>query len=208
MDDEDNDTSPIHEMLDDKLRVVYFKGYLASVAQAIKWVTIFFYYFFFTYTCMCQLPHLLLINLIDLFIWFPCTDWCLYMHLHGKGKICRQKCFFSCLIFFSFLFLFLTFFFSNTFWEPKLSLKFIVLFFSFSLFSFPYIFFLKFSQNQKCTLCYIWDNWAYKFGGTPCKSLNMVGQGSVLIVLVTSFWIRTGCFELFKYIYNCWLDAK
>ncbi|CBI23349.3 unnamed protein product, partial [Vitis vinifera] len=36
MDDEDNDTSPLHEMLDDKLRVFYFKGYLASVAQAIK----------------------------------------------------------------------------------------------------------------------------------------------------------------------------
>ena len=36
MDDEDSDTSPLHEMLDDKLRVAYFKGYLASVAQAIK----------------------------------------------------------------------------------------------------------------------------------------------------------------------------
>ncbi|KAD4584097.1 hypothetical protein E3N88_21698 [Mikania micrantha] len=36
MDDEDNDTSPLHEMLDDKLRVTYFKGYLASVSQAIK----------------------------------------------------------------------------------------------------------------------------------------------------------------------------
>ncbi|KAG5124316.1 hypothetical protein JHK82_031053 [Glycine max] len=36
MDDEDNDNLPLHEMLDDKLRVRYFKGYLASVAQAIK----------------------------------------------------------------------------------------------------------------------------------------------------------------------------
>lgn len=36
MDDEDDDTSPLHEMLDDKLRVRYYKGYLASVAQAIK----------------------------------------------------------------------------------------------------------------------------------------------------------------------------
>ncbi|KAK7323431.1 hypothetical protein VNO77_26903 [Canavalia gladiata] len=36
MDDEDDDNVPLHEMLDDKLRVRYFKGYLASVAQAIK----------------------------------------------------------------------------------------------------------------------------------------------------------------------------
>ncbi|PON55408.1 Glycoside hydrolase [Parasponia andersonii] len=36
MDDEENETSPLHEMLDDKLRVVYFKRYLAAVAQAIK----------------------------------------------------------------------------------------------------------------------------------------------------------------------------
>ncbi|KAH7542139.1 hypothetical protein FEM48_Zijuj02G0041600 [Ziziphus jujuba var. spinosa] len=36
MDDEENDTLPLHEMLDDKLRVIYFKGYLAAVAQAIK----------------------------------------------------------------------------------------------------------------------------------------------------------------------------
>lgn len=36
MDDEDDDNVPLHEMLDDKLRVHYFKGYLASVAQAIK----------------------------------------------------------------------------------------------------------------------------------------------------------------------------
>nr|POE95690.1 beta-glucosidase 4 [Quercus suber] len=36
MDDEDNETSPLHEMLDDKLRVVYYKRYLAAVAQAIK----------------------------------------------------------------------------------------------------------------------------------------------------------------------------
>ncbi|KAH9747000.1 Beta-glucosidase 42 [Citrus sinensis] len=36
MDDEENDSSPLHEMLDDKLRVRYFKGYLSGVAQAIK----------------------------------------------------------------------------------------------------------------------------------------------------------------------------
>ncbi|KAJ0736903.1 putative beta-glucosidase [Helianthus annuus] len=36
MDDEDNDASPLHEMLDDKLRVNYYKGYLASVSLAIK----------------------------------------------------------------------------------------------------------------------------------------------------------------------------
>lgn len=36
MDDEEDDSLPLHEMLDDKLRVRYFKGYLASVAQAIK----------------------------------------------------------------------------------------------------------------------------------------------------------------------------
>ncbi|KAM7280785.1 hypothetical protein ACFE04_007919 [Oxalis oulophora] len=36
MDDEENDTSPLHEMLDDKLRVCYFKGYLAAVSEAIK----------------------------------------------------------------------------------------------------------------------------------------------------------------------------
>jgi hypothetical protein len=36
MDDEENDSLPLHEILDDKLRVRYFKGYLASVAQAIK----------------------------------------------------------------------------------------------------------------------------------------------------------------------------
>ncbi|KAH7542140.1 hypothetical protein FEM48_Zijuj02G0041700 [Ziziphus jujuba var. spinosa] len=36
MDDEDNDTLPLDEMLDDKLRVIYYKGYLAAVAQAIK----------------------------------------------------------------------------------------------------------------------------------------------------------------------------
>ncbi|KAB1203397.1 Beta-glucosidase 42 [Morella rubra] len=36
MDDEENDTSPVHEMLDDKLRVAFFKTYLAAVAQAIK----------------------------------------------------------------------------------------------------------------------------------------------------------------------------
>ncbi|GAU38904.1 hypothetical protein TSUD_119700 [Trifolium subterraneum] len=36
MDDEDDDSLPLHEILDDKLRVRYFKGYVASVAQAIK----------------------------------------------------------------------------------------------------------------------------------------------------------------------------
>jgi len=36
MDDEESDNLPLHEMLDDELRVRYFKGYLASVAQAIK----------------------------------------------------------------------------------------------------------------------------------------------------------------------------
>ncbi|KAK4433079.1 Beta-glucosidase 42 [Sesamum alatum] len=36
MDDEEDDTSPFHQMLDDKLRVSYYKGYLAAVHQAIK----------------------------------------------------------------------------------------------------------------------------------------------------------------------------
>ncbi|KAL3497684.1 hypothetical protein ACH5RR_040416 [Cinchona calisaya] len=36
MDDEDNGRSPPHQMLDDKLRVSYYKGYLAAVDQAIK----------------------------------------------------------------------------------------------------------------------------------------------------------------------------
>ncbi|CAL5364751.1 unnamed protein product [Camellia sinensis] len=36
MDDEDNDSDPLHEMLDDKLRVCYYKSYLAAVSQAIK----------------------------------------------------------------------------------------------------------------------------------------------------------------------------
>ncbi|KAL8055343.1 hypothetical protein ABFX02_04G049600 [Erythranthe guttata] len=36
MDDEDDSTSPFHERLDDKLRVSYYKGYLAAVHQAIK----------------------------------------------------------------------------------------------------------------------------------------------------------------------------
>ncbi|KAJ9176064.1 hypothetical protein P3X46_011414 [Hevea brasiliensis] len=35
MDDEDSN-APLHKMLDDKLRVRYFKGFLAAVAQAIK----------------------------------------------------------------------------------------------------------------------------------------------------------------------------
>ncbi|CAL5363050.1 unnamed protein product [Camellia sinensis] len=33
MDDEDNDSDPLHEMLDDKLRVCYYKSYLAAVSQ-------------------------------------------------------------------------------------------------------------------------------------------------------------------------------
>ncbi|GAB2277148.1 Beta-glucosidase 42 [Dionaea muscipula] len=36
MDDEENHTAQVHEMLDDKLRVTFFKGYLAAVAQAIR----------------------------------------------------------------------------------------------------------------------------------------------------------------------------
>ncbi|GMN59753.1 hypothetical protein TIFTF001_028836 [Ficus carica] len=36
MDDEENETAPLHEMLDDKLRVFYFKRYLAAVSQALK----------------------------------------------------------------------------------------------------------------------------------------------------------------------------
>ncbi|GFP95768.1 beta-glucosidase 42 [Phtheirospermum japonicum] len=36
MDDEGDSTSPLHEMLDDKLRVSYYKGYLAAVHQAIN----------------------------------------------------------------------------------------------------------------------------------------------------------------------------
>lgn len=39
MDDNDDDTSTLDEMLDDKLRVLYYKTYLEGVAQAIKWVT-------------------------------------------------------------------------------------------------------------------------------------------------------------------------
>ncbi|OMO50170.1 Glycoside hydrolase, family 1, partial [Corchorus capsularis] len=35
MDDEENNSLPLHEILDDKLRISYFKGYLAAVAQAI-----------------------------------------------------------------------------------------------------------------------------------------------------------------------------
>lgn len=40
MDDEENEMCPLHEMLDDKLRVTYFKRYLAAVSQAIKSVTL------------------------------------------------------------------------------------------------------------------------------------------------------------------------
>ncbi|KAK3189131.1 hypothetical protein Dsin_028692 [Dipteronia sinensis] len=36
MDDEEDDTSPLHEMLDDKMRVKYYKQYLMAVSQAIK----------------------------------------------------------------------------------------------------------------------------------------------------------------------------
>ncbi|KAJ0644762.1 putative beta-glucosidase [Helianthus annuus] len=36
MDDEDNVASPLRKMLDDKQRVAYFEGYLASVYLAIK----------------------------------------------------------------------------------------------------------------------------------------------------------------------------
>ncbi|KAB2037484.1 hypothetical protein ES319_D03G078000v1 [Gossypium barbadense] len=36
MDDEEDNSLPLSEILDDKLRVHYFKGYLAAVAQAIK----------------------------------------------------------------------------------------------------------------------------------------------------------------------------
>lgn len=38
MDDEDNDTLQLHEVLNDDLRVSYFKGYLAAVSEAIKYV--------------------------------------------------------------------------------------------------------------------------------------------------------------------------
>ncbi|XAR65846.1 Beta-glucosidase [Bertholletia excelsa] len=36
MDDEDTNTCPLHQILDDKLRVRYYKEYLAAVSQAIK----------------------------------------------------------------------------------------------------------------------------------------------------------------------------
>ncbi|KAL0322272.1 UNVERIFIED_CONTAM: Beta-glucosidase 42 [Sesamum calycinum] len=36
MDDEEDGTSPFNHMLDDKLRVSYYKGYLAAIHQAIK----------------------------------------------------------------------------------------------------------------------------------------------------------------------------
>lgn len=36
MDDEENEAATLEEMLNDEMRVGYFKGYLASVAQAIK----------------------------------------------------------------------------------------------------------------------------------------------------------------------------
>jgi len=36
MDDEDDGSASIHDMLDDKRRVDYFKSYLANVSQAIE----------------------------------------------------------------------------------------------------------------------------------------------------------------------------
>ncbi|XP_021843429.1 beta-glucosidase 42 [Spinacia oleracea] len=36
MDDENDDLAELHEVLDDRLRVTYFKGYVASVAEAIR----------------------------------------------------------------------------------------------------------------------------------------------------------------------------
>lgn len=54
MDDEDDSTCPFHEVLDDKLRVSYYKGYLAAVHQAIKCV----------YFLCFPLWHLLLICVI------------------------------------------------------------------------------------------------------------------------------------------------
>ncbi|XP_019051456.1 PREDICTED: beta-glucosidase 42 isoform X2 [Nelumbo nucifera] len=36
MDDEDSETSPLHEVLDDKKRLGYYKGYLDAVAQSIR----------------------------------------------------------------------------------------------------------------------------------------------------------------------------
>lgn len=36
MDDEENEICPLHEMLDDKMRVGYFKSYLAEVSKAIR----------------------------------------------------------------------------------------------------------------------------------------------------------------------------
>ena len=54
MDDDEDGSCPLNEMLDDKLRVCYYKGYLTAVAQAIKWVTITKYYFLLKYACfMC-----------------------------------------------------------------------------------------------------------------------------------------------------------
>ena len=38
MDDEEDDSAELHEVLDDKLRVCYFKGYVAAVKEAIEWV--------------------------------------------------------------------------------------------------------------------------------------------------------------------------
>lgn len=39
MDDEEDSASSLDAMLDDKLRVSYYKGYLAAVHQAIKYVS-------------------------------------------------------------------------------------------------------------------------------------------------------------------------
>lgn len=43
MDDEDDGSASMHEMLDDKRRVAYFKSYLANVAEAIKWAYVSLY---------------------------------------------------------------------------------------------------------------------------------------------------------------------
>lgn len=49
MDDEENDLCPLQDMLDDKLRVSYYKKYLAEVAKAIRsaWSFNMFLCFFF-----------------------------------------------------------------------------------------------------------------------------------------------------------------
>ena len=39
MDDEDIETAALNEALNDQKRVGYFKGYIAAVAQAIRYIT-------------------------------------------------------------------------------------------------------------------------------------------------------------------------